>query len=135
MDETTRKIADQERERFDNFLCNRMDAVDNACKDFITELRQCDPDWWSMEQIGLVGEMAVTILNTVGCDCCYPYNEIDDDGYEIPCFLKNECEQLRHGHCSYIDSIGGFVIHQINKHDKEYEDVRNERSNCIRDNG
>ena len=85
-------------ERFESFICERNDVVDNSIYFFMRDLLQLpqeetennDPFPWSMEIIGKVADAIEDALAQHGIYFCHPYWEGEEnDG--IPCYQGNDC--------------------------------------------
>lgn len=60
-------------EKFDKYLTDQNDTVDNAAMALINALSRTDATSWNMEYIGAVVDAAVMALRKYDIECCYPY--------------------------------------------------------------
>lgn len=81
--------------KFENFLVNKNDRIDNAAFELIDALvdtTECDEEEsafeWNMEYIGEVVDLIKSYLSEKGFETCHPYYEDDD---RIPCFKGKSC--------------------------------------------
>jgi len=77
---------------FDNFLCQRIDALDAKAVAVAQRLLNKDTLWANAAIVCPLHDIAENVLVKRNCRCCYP-GHIDDE--DTPCF-KEECE-----HCMY----------------------------------
>ena len=78
------------QERFDDFLTERNDAIDNAFFNALKELSTTALEW-DMGMIGDLIDCAESIIRKHGFESCYPYYECDDDD-DVPCPEGEDCQ-------------------------------------------
>ena len=81
--------------RFEDFLTERNDAIDNASYALAVTLLRLNPSLadeeilpWDMEIIGSINESVQRILEEHGHPVCWPYHED-----AIPCYQTTACEK------------------------------------------
>ena len=83
-------------QRFEDFLVERNDAIDNAAY-FLAltmlyeggKFPEGDEFPWSMEIIGAILESTTKVLEEHGHHACWPYHGNDDD---TPCYVLDDCK-------------------------------------------
>lgn len=83
------------RQRFEDFLAERNDELDNAAYGLAQQMLSAngvlpseDEFPWNMEIIGAILDAAEDVLNEKGYHPCWPYHENED----TPCYVLEDCK-------------------------------------------
>ena len=116
-------------EKFDTFMVNQNDAIDNAILALVQTLARNKNVEWDAEWGGAIINAIIPILSDHDIKCCYPYHSIND--------ILSDDEQINYGSESvpcYRDGIrceySGDVCMFCNEHClvKDFDDTRSSES-------
>jgi hypothetical protein len=106
-----------DKEKFEDFLCEKGDLVDNAVYAALCSLVQFRDDEasedeaenalpWDMSIIGEAAEALESILKESGVAFCRPYHCGDD---ETPCYLDPDSDACKNPNCPFRTAAGKGV--------------------------
>ncbi len=82
------------KNKFENYLCERNDEIDNAAYNLACTLAQMPEGTeleWDMSYIGEIVSETEDILKNHNIPTCHPSYTSDDNTDEIPCPVEHTC--------------------------------------------